>query len=87
MPAAADQVALGDQLRVGLHDNPAGYLQLAGEDAARRQFGSGSQATGTNRRPQLVLQLPSKRRGSIQFKMDVHWPSEANRKEPCVLVL
>jgi hypothetical protein len=67
---AARQVALGDELLVGLDDHPSGQAQLVREGAGRGERRAGRQATRSDRAPELQLELPMERRGIVAAKLD-----------------
>ena len=54
---AGDEVALGEQLRVGVHHQPTGDLEIGGERARGRQAPAGGERAVAHELAQTILQL------------------------------
>jgi hypothetical protein len=63
--ALGDEVALGDELRVGFHHNPARDAQLGRERPAGRQPSAREQAPGAHAVAQRALELRMKRGAAV----------------------
>ena len=65
-----DQVALGNELLVRLHDHPTREAELLAEGSRRRHGGAGGQATRAHGGSKLLLELPMERLRTITIEWD-----------------
>ena len=70
----AGEVALGDELLVGLHDDAAGEIELVGEGSRRRQRRVGQQPAGSDRDTELALELAMEGRRFVSMELDQQLP-------------
>jgi hypothetical protein len=68
--AAADQIPLGHQLRVGLHDNAAGQAEIGREQSTGRQHGTGPKVPLPDPFANACLYLAVQRRRQSAVNLD-----------------
>ncbi|HEX5014461.1 MAG TPA: hypothetical protein VFV72_09920, partial [Candidatus Limnocylindrales bacterium] len=64
------QIALGDELLVGLNDDTTRQAELVRECARRGQCGAGRESTGSNGAAKLELELAVERRWIVASQLD-----------------